>query len=166
MDSSSPLPAEKTVGFVGVGRMGANMARRLKDQGWTVAAVHDTHAPSADALAKELGAEACHALDEVSARARTIITVVTDDEAMRRIFDAGDAHSLLAPAVAKGRLFVNCATVSPAVHHAVQSMAELAGAQSLEASHGLEHHPGARGLALPDVRRHEGSLRAGQAAAG
>jgi 3-hydroxyisobutyrate dehydrogenase len=29
------------VGFVGVGRMGANMARRLKDVGTTVSAVYD-----------------------------------------------------------------------------------------------------------------------------
>ncbi|NDE99971.1 MAG: NAD(P)-dependent oxidoreductase, partial [Verrucomicrobia bacterium] len=32
------------IGFVGVGRMGANMARRLKDQGYSVTAVFDSHA--------------------------------------------------------------------------------------------------------------------------
>ncbi|NDA68032.1 MAG: NAD(P)-dependent oxidoreductase, partial [Verrucomicrobia bacterium] len=41
------------IGFVGVGRMGANMARRLKDQGYSVTAVFDSHAP----LAVELAAE-------------------------------------------------------------------------------------------------------------
>ena len=132
MDSSS-LPAEKTVGFVGVGRMGANMARRLADEGWKVTAVYDAHMPIAEELAKELGATVATKLSEVSASARTIITVVSDDAAMRQIFDAADAHSLLAPASAKGRLFINCATVSPAIHHAVQSLAELAGAQTLEA---------------------------------
>ena len=130
---ATPLPPEKTVGFVGVGRMGANMARRLHERGYEVTAVHDAHAPAAEALGRELGAAVCTALDDVSARARTIITVVSDDRAMREIFDAGNAHSLLAPHVAAGRLFINCATVSPAVHHAVQSMAELAGAASLEA---------------------------------
>ncbi len=128
-----PLPAENTVGFVGVGRMGANMARRLAERGFKVTALYDTHAPAAEALAAELGAQAFRALDEVSAAARTIITVVSDDAAMRQIFDAGSAHSLLAPAAAEGRLFINCATVSPAVHHAVESVAELVGAQSLEA---------------------------------
>ncbi len=128
-----PLPAENTVGFVGVGRMGANMARRLAERGFAVTAVYDVHAPAADALAAELGAQACRSLDAVSAAARTIITVVSDDAAMRQIFDAGSAHSLLAPAAAKGRLFINCATVSPAIHHAVESVAELAGAQTLEA---------------------------------
>ena len=31
------------VGFVGVGRMGANMARRLKDRGFHVTAVYDAN---------------------------------------------------------------------------------------------------------------------------
>ena len=128
-----PLPPENSVGFVGVGRMGANMARRLAERGCAVTAVYDAHAPIADTLAAELGATACRGLDEVSTRARTIITVVSDDTAMRHIFDAGSAHSLLAPAAAKGRLFINCATVSPAVHHAVESLAALVGAESLEA---------------------------------
>ncbi len=130
---AQPLPAENTVGFVGVGRMGANMARRLHEKGWQVTSLYDVHAPTAEALAAELGATATRTLSDVSAQAATIITVVTDDRAMREIFDAGSAHSLLAPAAAKGRLFINCATVTPAVHHAVQSMAELVGAQTLEA---------------------------------
>ena len=33
--------------------MGANMARRLKDCGYAVTAVYDTHAPSAAALAQD-----------------------------------------------------------------------------------------------------------------
>ena len=49
-------PASKpTIAFVGVGRMGANMARRLKETGYTVTAVYDVHAPSAAELAKEIG---------------------------------------------------------------------------------------------------------------
>ena len=130
---AKPLSFARTVAFVGVGRMGANMARRLREKGWEVTAVYDTHAPTAQTLAKELGAQVPGTLSEVSELAATIITVVSDDHAMREIFDAGSAHSLLAPTVAKGRLFINCATVSPAIHHAVQSMAKLAGAQTLEA---------------------------------
>ena len=43
------------IGFVGVGRMGANMARRLHDQNFTITAVHDVHADGAKALAEEVG---------------------------------------------------------------------------------------------------------------
>ena len=127
------VPPEKTTGFVGVGRMGANMARRLHDQGFTITAVYDVHAESARALADELHTTAAASLRDVSAAARTIVTVVSDDAAMRAIFDVGNADSLLAPSVTEGRLFINCATVSPMIHHAVQSAAQLGGAQTLEA---------------------------------
>ena len=43
------------IGFVGVGRMGANMARRLKDVGYTVSAVYDVDHARARELAAELG---------------------------------------------------------------------------------------------------------------
>lgn len=124
---------DREIGWVGVGRMGANMARRLSEQGFKITAIYDRASAVAEALARELGAVACTELAEVGRRAGIIVTVVSDDAAMSAIFDAGSAHSLLAPGAAAGRLFINCATVTPARHHAVQSLAELAGAQTLEA---------------------------------
>ena len=121
---------KETIAFVGVGRMGANMARRLKDKGYSVTAVYDNHAPLATDLAAEIGAEACKTLARVTELASVIITVVTDDKAMRAIF-AEKGDSLLVGA--KGKLFVNCATVSPQVHLDVEALAHKAGAESLEA---------------------------------
>ena len=43
------------IGFVGVGRMGANMARRLKDTGHNVTVVYDVNVELANTLAQELG---------------------------------------------------------------------------------------------------------------
>ncbi len=43
----------QTIGFVGVGRMGANMARRLKDCGYTISAANDVNKEAAAALAEE-----------------------------------------------------------------------------------------------------------------
>jgi 3-hydroxyisobutyrate dehydrogenase len=125
--SESSLP---TIGFVGVGRMGANMARRLKECGFAVTAVYDVHQPSAVALAKELGSRACDHLSEVTAAAQVVFTVVTDDAAMRRIFLEG-SDTLLNEA--EGRVFINCATVSPGVHREVDAAARAAGAAALEA---------------------------------
>lgn len=120
----------QTIGFVGVGRMGANMARRLKDQGFQVTAVYDAHAESAKTLAAELSAKACETLSAVTAAADVIITVVTDDKAQRGIFaDLGD--NLLVGA--KDKVFINCATVSPSIHVEIEQLAEAAGASSLEA---------------------------------
>ena len=41
------------IGFVGVGRMGANMARRLQETGFTIAAVFDANTSTAQSLAQE-----------------------------------------------------------------------------------------------------------------
>lgn len=61
------------IGFVGVGRMGANMARRLKEVGFSITAVYDVRAASALELARELGAEACTTLARVTALSDVII---------------------------------------------------------------------------------------------
>ena len=118
------------IGFVGVGRMGANMARRLKERGFHVTAVYDVNRKAATELATELGCAACQDLSQVTAESDVIITVVTDDNAMRQVFaESGD--SLLVNA--RGKLFINCATISPNVHVEVEKRAEKAGATTLEA---------------------------------
>jgi len=115
------------IGFVGVGRMGSNMARRLKDCGYEIAAVYDTHPEVAQALAQELNSQAVPELKQVTKASEVIFTVVTDDKAMKQIFNGG----LLSRA--RGKLFINCATITPEVHVWAESKAEKAGAQSLEA---------------------------------
>ena len=85
------------IGFVGVGRMGANMARNLVDHGFTISAVSDAHTRSAKALAKELDCAAPKTLAEVTSLSDVVITVVTDDASMRSIFAAsGDSTSAAA----------------------------------------------------------------------
>ena len=117
------------IGFVGVGRMGANMARRLKDRGFHVTTLFDMNRAGVTALAQEIGATACPTLGDVTAGADVIFTVVSDDAAMRAIF-SGDDNLLIN---ATGKLFINCATVSPEMHVEVERLADRAGAQSLEA---------------------------------
>lgn len=119
------------VGFVGIGRMGANMARRLKDEGYALVAVHDTEENKARELARELGCEAAGTPARVAELAATVLTVITDDAAMRRIFAAERADSLLAHA--RGRLFINCATLSPDIHPEVEALVRQHGGRSLEA---------------------------------
>ena len=112
--------------------MGANMARRLKDVGFPVVAVYDARPQAAQSLAQELGCRAATRLSEVTEAADVILTVVTDDKAMQTIYappKKGD--SLLANA--SGKLFVNCATISPKVHVEVEKAAKKAGAETLEA---------------------------------
>jgi 3-hydroxyisobutyrate dehydrogenase len=116
-----------TIGFVGVGRMGANMARRLRETGFVISAVFDVNSGIAQSLAAELNCVAAADLKFVTALSDIVITVVSDDKAMKKIFTGG----LLARA--KGKLFINCATVTPAVHVWVEQKCEAKGASSLEA---------------------------------
>lgn len=117
------------VGIVGTGRMGANIARRLKDVGYTIAALYDVNAAAAEETARDTGGEVTRSLPRVTELSDVIITVVSDDTAMYQIF-AG-AGALLDGA--KGRVFINCATVTPSVHVDIERVAEAAGALSLEA---------------------------------
>ncbi|MCG3149419.1 MAG: 2-hydroxy-3-oxopropionate reductase [Verrucomicrobiae bacterium] len=117
------------IGVVGVGRMGANMARRLVDVGYRVTTVYDVRPAAAQELAKELGATACSRLADVTAQSDVIITVVVDDKSMEAIF-AGKKDNLLQGA--KGKFFINCATVSPETHVKVEKLAKKVGARTLE----------------------------------
>lgn len=130
MEVEVNTPTEK-IGFVGVGRMGANMARRLQDVGYPVTAVCDVDSERANSLAKELGCEAVSTPGRVAALSSTIFTVVTDDGAMQEIFSDGHPNGLLKNA--EGRLFVNCATLSPHIHMEIEHRVEARGGHCLEA---------------------------------
>ncbi len=122
--------AKPAVGVVGVGRMGANIALRLADVGYPVVAVYDARPSLAAELARRIGAEHVTSLARVTELADVILTVVSDDAAMRQIFSpSGD--TLLSGAARK--LFVNCATITPKVHVEVEELVRTHDAQSLEA---------------------------------
>jgi 3-hydroxyisobutyrate dehydrogenase len=94
-----------------------------------VVAVFDSHQEIAVELAKELGCDAAGKVSRVSELSDAVFTVVTDDAAMRQIYFGEDnlfAH-------ANGRLFVNCATISPSVHVEVAKKGVEAGAKVIEA---------------------------------
>jgi 3-hydroxyisobutyrate dehydrogenase len=117
------------IGFVGVGRMGSNMALRLHERGYPIAAVYDARREAAESVAQATGAAVAASLADVTRASEVVFTVVTDDVAMDRIFaETGD--SLLTGA--KGKIFVNCATLSPRIHEVVEGRARAAGAQTLE----------------------------------
>lgn len=118
------------IAFVGVGRMGANMARRLQECGYPVVAVHDLHREAARTLAAELGATPVETLAAATAAADVVFTVVTDDIAQLGLYaEAGDSLLL----GAKGKRFINCATVTPKIHVEIERRARAAEAAVLEA---------------------------------
>jgi 3-hydroxyisobutyrate dehydrogenase len=117
------------IGFVGVGRMGANMARRLKELCYPVVAVFDRNRHAAAELARELGCRLADSVSQATESSDVVFTVVTDDAAMREIYFGAD--NLFQNGA--GKLFINCATISPGVHVEVHKKGAELGAEVLEA---------------------------------
>jgi len=125
------MTGNSRLGFVGVGRMGANMARCLKKKGYDIVVVQDLNTIGAESLARELSCEAATSPARVAEICDVVLTVVSDDAAMYEVFSETSATSLLAHA--KDRLFINFATVNPEVYVKVESLVERQGGVSLEA---------------------------------
>ena len=111
--------------------MGANMARRLHEVGFHLTALYDLNHSAAHALASELSIRAARTPAEVAATSSIIVTVISDDVAMRSIFSEHTATSLLVNA--KERLFINCATLSPRAHQDIERLVTAQGGACLEA---------------------------------
>lgn len=95
------------IGFLGLGNMGAAMARNLLKAGHTVQ-VWNRSPASRETLAKE-GAQACDT-PQALAGAEVIVSMLADDAAMREsVVDSG-----LLAALPQGTVHVNMATVSVA----------------------------------------------------
>jgi 3-hydroxyisobutyrate dehydrogenase len=131
MKTATDTEKKERIAFVGVGRMGANMARRLHDCGYAVTAIYDINQDQAAQLADEIGAKHYTHLAEVTAAADIVFTVVSNDAAMRQIFIDGNDNLLTN---AKGKLFINCATLTPGLQQEVAAAASDAGASSIEGS--------------------------------
>lgn len=120
---------EKKIGIVGLGRMGANMARRMKDCGYTISCVYDILDSAAEELAKELSTKKASTLSQVTSLSDIVITVVTNDKAMDTIYHG--ENNLFENA--QGKIFINCATLHPNVHIELEKEAMAKGARTLEA---------------------------------
>lgn len=123
-------PSPKKIAFVGVGRMGANMARHLNDLNYNITAVYDVNRTAAKEIAEEIGAKAYTKLADVTAAADIIFTVVTDDAAMKKIFLGGKDNLFTAAA---GKTFINCATLSPEIQKTISTSAKRRKASCIEA---------------------------------
>ncbi|WP_173044489.1 NAD(P)-dependent oxidoreductase [Nitrospira sp. KM1] len=119
------------IGFVGIGRMGSNMARCLHEKGFTIAAVNDRIPANMIEISRELNCEASPNPARVAELAEVIVTVVSDDGAMEELYSEANDCALLC--YAAGRLFINCATVTPDLHVRIERSVEARGGSTLEA---------------------------------
>ena len=77
------------VGFAGLGRMGAPMARNLAHAG-LLAGVHNRTRAVADELARELGVESFGTPAELAAAANVVVTMVADEHASLELYVGPD----------------------------------------------------------------------------
>jgi 3-hydroxyisobutyrate dehydrogenase-like beta-hydroxyacid dehydrogenase len=118
-----------TVAIVGCGRMGSAMARALTRNGLELVLYNRTMA-RAEALAMEVGGRVVGSPAEAAAAAEVVITMLSDDAAVRATFL--DPAGLAAGAHA-GAVLVDMSTVEPATILAVSAAVRARGAGLLDA---------------------------------
>jgi len=118
----------ETVGFIGLGVMGAPMAGNLVEAGHSLV-VHSRSPEPVDALA-EAGAETAQSPREVAERADVVITMLPDSPAVEAVVFGDDG--VLAGA-SEGDLLVDMSTIHPTVSVAIAQAASERGVAALDA---------------------------------
>jgi len=116
----------ETVGFVGLGVMGRYMALNLVSAGLDVVVHNRSGGPQEELVAA--GARGAASAAEVAAGARTVITMLADDAAVRAV--VGEA---LLPAAGEGSLIIDMSTVSPALSRELAAQGAQRGVALLDA---------------------------------
>ena len=116
------------IGIVGLGRMGAAMSARLREQGFEVIGWDQDGA--ATYRAGEAGLRIAGSAREVAAASEIVISSITEDNGARRIFNGADGF--LQDDV-NGKLFIEMSTLQPMTGRELASLVEAKGARLLEA---------------------------------
>jgi len=115
------------IGLVGLGRMGAAISERLRQQGLAIAG-WDQNADTCRALAAGGLTIAANAR-EVAAQSEIVISIVTEDHGVRRVYSGADGF--LASDVT-GKLFIEMSTLQPMTGRALAPLVEAQGARLIE----------------------------------
>jgi 3-(3-hydroxy-phenyl)propionate hydroxylase len=105
------------VGLVGLGRMGAAIAQRLKERGCEVAA-WDRNSKAREAQAKR-GLRIVSGPRAVADKAEVVLSIITEDKGVRQIFAGPDGF--LSGEV-NGKLFIEMSTLQPMTHRDLAPM--------------------------------------------
>jgi 3-hydroxyisobutyrate dehydrogenase len=115
----------KRIGFVGLGTMGAGMAKNLAKKGYPLGVWN--RSPE---RARELGFENAPSPRALAERSDIVVTCVSDPNAVERVVFAADG---VLAAARPGFCYVECSTVSPTLVRRIASAFNERGATSLEA---------------------------------
>ena len=114
----------KSIGFIGLGTMGAPMASNLLRAGYPVTVYNRTASKAAPLT--ELGAAVAPSPKEAAAGADVVITMVSNDDSIAEVYEG--ENGVLA-GIRPGTTVIDCSTISPAlVQRLAKQVAALGGA--------------------------------------
>ncbi|MGA8320176.1 MAG: NAD(P)-dependent oxidoreductase [Xanthobacteraceae bacterium] len=115
------------LGIVGLGRMGAAMSQRLRQQGFDVVGWDQN--PGVNQALAAAGLRIGASARDVAARSEVAISIITEDHGVRRIFTGTDGF--LAGDVT-GKLFIEMSTLQPMTGRELAPQVEAKGARLIE----------------------------------
>jgi 3-hydroxyisobutyrate dehydrogenase-like beta-hydroxyacid dehydrogenase len=119
---------DTTIGFVGLGHMGGNMAARLLDAGYPVSG----EARSRDAAQQLVnkGLAWCDTPRELAEAVELVFTSIPDDDTLRNVATGPDG---IVAGLEAGKTWVDVSTVSPGASREIAEQAHQTGAVMLDA---------------------------------
>jgi 2-hydroxy-3-oxopropionate reductase len=120
---------DSTIGFIGLGIMGAPMAVNLGQAGYPLV-VHNRTRAKAEEFASSTGASVADTPREVAERSEVVITMLPDSPDVEQVYLGEDG--VIAGARA-GQLLIDMSSIAPAVARAVFDAASELGATALDA---------------------------------
>lgn len=118
----------KTIGFIGLGTMGAPMASNLLKQGYEVTVYNRTITKCEPLIAQ--GAAVAETPKKAAAHANTVITMVSDDHSISAIYEGEDG---VLAGLQAGMTVIDCSTISPSLVKQLAEQVTAKGAFFLDA---------------------------------
>ena len=116
------------VAVIGMGRMGAAMARRLAEVGWNVT-VHNRTADKAAAVADEIGGKVAATAREAAEAAPVVVSSLADDAAVDAVYRGPDG---LIAGAGNATIVLETSTIDPRTVHDIAPEVERAGGVLLD----------------------------------
>lgn len=131
--------ATEKIGFIGLGSMGLPMAKNLEKTGFALAVYNRT---AAKATAFESSTKICSSIEELVAASEIIITMLTDDVAVKEVYNKIQQVSIA------GKLFVDMSTISQQLSVATANVLKEKGAAFIDAPVAGSTKPAADGTLI------------------
>lgn len=119
---------KQTIGWIGLGNMGAPMSQRLLAAGYPVTVYNRTS--QKESALKTAGAATAATPAELIAKTGIIFIMVSDDAAIKDIFQGSNG---LLQAQTTGKLLINMSTVSPGISREMAELCRKQGSEYLDA---------------------------------